>query len=126
MPNNDEQERLTKLNSILAIRRSDGAKIAAKRLVINSETPIRWNVVLKDRTEKYIFDELSMFEDTEWDKQKQYSTSELFDLTQKAGFTDWKQIPLAMWGGWELVGSEYKQRLFPQYELPDLTSYKID
>ncbi len=117
---------LTRYNFIQSDRPTDGARIAAKRVIVDENTPIRWVIVMKDKLENFIFNELQLFEDTEGRVQKQYSTSELSDCAQKLGFGDWHQAPVALVEGFELIDEEYRKRLIPQYQLPDPTDYPVD
>ncbi len=117
---------LTRFNFIQSVRPIDGARIAAKRVIVDENMPIRWVIVVKDKMENFIFNELPLFEDTEGRVPKQYSTSELSDRARKVGFVDWQQAPLALVEGWELIGEEYRKRLIPQYQLPDPTNYPVD
>jgi hypothetical protein len=119
-------EELTRYVAIYAERPTDGARINARRVVVDAKMPIRWTITVKDRLEHFIYNELPIFEDAEERKLKHYRASELFELAEKAGFRDWHQAPKGMVEGIELFEGEYRERDFPVYELPDPTNYPID
>lgn len=117
---------LTQYDHIQSKRPTDGAIIRAQRVVVDKDMPICWTIVMKDKLEKYIFNELPLFEDTQGRVCKQYSTSELIHLAQKAGFGEWQQSMVAAWEGWEWDDVGYREKSIPQYQLPDTTPYPVD
>ena len=109
---------LTKYEHIQSVRLTDGARLVASRRVVDETTPVRWTIVLKDKQEMYIFDELQFFEDTGCNVQTQYATTELVELAKQRGFMDWQQLPVALATVWGLEGTVYQD--------PDPIHYPTD
>ncbi len=105
---------IAKFEHVQSVRVTDGARLVASRVVINAQTPVRWTIVLKDKQEMFIFDELQLFDDAAGRVQKQYATTELLDLVKQKGFVDWQRLPVAMGEGWA------------DYPYPDATPYPVD
>lgn len=117
---------LTKYEHIMSVRVTDGARLVASRVVVDEQTPVRWTIMLKDKLEMVIEDELQLFEDAAGRVRKQYTTTELLGIAQQKGFDDWQQVPRGFMQGWKLVEGEYQENHIPRYPDPDPTPYPTD
>jgi hypothetical protein len=106
---------LTQYDHIQATRLTDGAKLRAQRVVVDEQTPIRWTIVLVDKLEQYIFDELPM-----------YTTSELIARAKEAGFVDWQQSQVGKMTGLAWIDDDCREVILRQYQIPDRTPYPTD
>lgn len=119
---------LTQCRVLWAVREADGVRLAASQVNDNENMPVRWIVVIRDRLEKYVFDDktLPMFEDG--GVPRRYATSELSELAFQAGFAEWQQAP--RWVTEELaldvLGGEYQKVDVIHYELPLEAKRPID
>ena len=120
------ESELTKYEHIQSVRLTDGARLVASRVVVDEHTPVRWTIVLVDKLENYIDDELQLFSDAVGRVRKQYTTSDLLELAKQKGFEDWQEVPVAFVQGWELVDGVYQERHLPKYQDPDPTPYPTD
>ncbi len=117
---------VTQYDHIQSTRPTDGAKVRAQRVVVDKHTAIRWTIVVVNRLEQFILDELPMYEDAEGKVRKQYPTSELLDRAKEAGFVDWQQSQVAESEGSAYVDGEYQKVRVGHYQLPDPTPYPTD
>ncbi len=89
--------------------------------MVDEHTPIRCTIVVMDKMGNYLF-----IENTENEVRKQYSTSELVDLTKNAGFGEWQQARVGEAAGIAWVKGEQREIVMRQYQVPDTTPYPID
>ncbi|HEY6285628.1 MAG TPA: hypothetical protein VIX20_08200 [Ktedonobacteraceae bacterium] len=111
----------TQYDHIQSVRPTDGAIIRAQRVVVDENTPIRWTITVRDKMEQYLH-----IENTEGGVRKYYTTSELVELAQRAGFGEWQQSKVGEKRGFPLMNGEEREILIPEYQVPDTTPYLID
>src|SRR5690242_313379 len=117
---------IAKYEHVIAVRRSDGMRIAATRKVVDAQTPIRWQISIWDKENHLVYQELPLFE--EGNIPYLYKTSELLQQAKKRGFEDWYHLPIAYveaWS-WDTLGDESKKQLIPKYSPLDPMDYPVD
>src|SRR5437588_13108580 len=114
---------LTKINAIESVRPGDGARIIANRIVVDKETPIRWEITITDQLYNPISVEELPLERLGERTRKHYLTRELFECAEAVGFLDWKQLPIGMRKSLVL---EVRKVLLLEYEPPDPTNYPLE
>ena len=117
---------LVRYGLIKSVRLPDGARITAKRVVVDTSTPIHWTITTTDQKDMPIDIGLPTFEDTQGKILKEYLTRELSELSEKAGFTDWKRLPVDAVPGFELIDGKEMERGFPKDQDPDSTDYPLE
>lgn len=117
---------IAKYEHVVTVRRSDGMRIAATRKVIDTQTPIRWQISVWDKDNHLVYQELPLFE--EGNTPFLYRTSDLLQQAKKRGFEDWYHLPIAYVEAWHWndLGDETKKYLIPKYSLFDPTDYPVD
>ena len=117
---------LTRVNAIQSVRARDGARIIANRIVVNTSTPIRWEITITDQLYHPIPTEELAWEKPGETTPKQYLTRELSEYAEAGGFIDWKQLPTGMIKSFVLVDGEIRKVLIPDYQPPDPTDYPLE
>jgi hypothetical protein len=117
---------LTRVNAIQSMRLSDGARIIANRIVVDSNTPIRWEITITDQLYHPIPTEQLALEQSEERIPKRYLTRELSEYAEAIGFIDWKQLPTGTLKSFVLVDGEVRKVLIPDYQPPDPTDYPLE
>ncbi len=117
---------IAKYEHVVAVRRSDGMRLAATRHVVNMQTPIYWTISIWDKENYLIFQELPL--GAEGNIPCRYRTSELLQKAAERGFVDWYHLPVAYieaWP-WNAQGVDSEEFLIPKYSPLDPTEYLVD
>lgn len=109
---------VTQFDHIQCIRPTDGLTIRAQRIVVDTETPVRWTMVVVDRLGKWLY-----IEHIEDGQRATYSTSELMELAKNARFGEWEQSQIGELSGLAIIDGEYKEIRLRQFQVPDPTPY---
>jgi hypothetical protein len=117
---------LTRVNTIQSVRLGDGARIIANRIVVDKETPIRWEITVTDPHYCPISVEQLPLEPLGERTRKHYLTRELFECAEAVGFIDWKQLPIGVRKSFMRVNGEVKKVHLSEYEAPDPTDYPLE
>ncbi len=117
---------LTRVNAIQSVRPSDGVRIIANRIVVDTSTPIRWEITITDQLYHPLPAEQLALEQPGEKTPKQYLTKELSEYAEAIGFVDWKQLPTGMIKSFVLVDGEVRKVLIPEYQPPDPTDYPLE
>jgi len=123
---NIDAPNIAKYEHVVAVRRSDGMRIAATRKVVNMQTPIHWMITIWDKENHLVYQELPLFE--EGNIPSQYKTSDLLQQAARRGFVDWYHLPVAYveaWP-WDALGADSEKFLIPKYSGLDPTEYLVD
>lgn len=125
MAMNIDSPDIAKYEHVVAVRRSDGMRIAATRKVVDTQTPVRWQIIIWDKENHIVYQELPLFE--EGNMPLLYKTSELLQQATKRGFYDWYHLPVAYVEAWSWDSlDESEKHLIPKYSPLDPIEYPID
>jgi len=84
---------IAKYEHVVAVRRSDGMRLAATRHVVNQQNPVHWTISIWDKENHLVSQEIPLF--GEDDIPYRYRTSELLQQASRRGFLDWYHLPVA-------------------------------
>lgn len=123
---NIDAPNIAKYEHVVAVRRSDGMRLAATRHVLNMQTPIHWTISIWDKENYLVSQELPLF--GEGNIPCRYRTSELLQYAARRGFVDWYHLPVAYieaWP-WNALGVDSEKFLIPKYSPLDPSEYLVD
>jgi hypothetical protein len=109
---------ITQYNHIQCVRPADALIMRAQRVTVNEQTPVSWTMVVEGKS--------GQWRDLGWTVKgthETYSTSELIEFAENAGFGEWQQSAVDVREGTSIWEGQERTVLIPQYQIPDSTEY---